>query len=274
MMNTRLSTCVMISLCLSACGAITTPTATPIQELPTLPPLEEATSTATVFIPALETATIVVLEQTATPQPTNTIQPTATSGMIMEIVSGSEQTAIPQAAACQSPPQNWVAYTVQRSDTLSSLGQRTGVSWQRIQMANCLAGTTIFAGQTLYLPFSLQQLATPPSVISPTPPPPGPGTPKLTITPQFGLPGDTFKFIIENFPPGGDILISIKLNDKIPVAGLRIPADERGNATISHISLPDAQAGIYVVRAVNLPKQASGEFTIGNIPAITVTTQP
>ena len=126
-MNTRMSIYLMISLFLAGCGAITTPTATPIQAIPTLPPPEEATPTVTVFIPTLATATIEVLEQTATPQPTDTIP-----ALQMEIVAGEQQTSVPQSVACQPPPQNWVIYTVQRNDTLSSLGQRTGTSWQRI----------------------------------------------------------------------------------------------------------------------------------------------
>lgn len=282
-MYIRLSHVLIISLLLTGCGSIAPSTPTPIQNLPTLAPPEEATSTATVLVPTLDTAnmdtaTVEVPAATDTPQATDTPPPTPTSGMSMVIVSeGSQATALPP-QACQPPPQNWVVYIVQRNDTLSSLAQRTGVSWPQIQTANCLAGTTIFAGQSLYLPFRPQPLPTNSSPntspIAPTPPPPGPRNPKITITPLSGPPGTTFQFMMENFAPGEDILISIKLNDQTPIAGLRIAADANGSATIAFISLQNAQPGTYVVRAVHLPNQASGEFTIENTPALAPAGQP
>jgi LysM repeat protein len=43
-------------------------------------------------------------------------------------------------------------YTVAWGDTLSSIGQRFGVDWKLIAEANGIKGTTIFAGQVLYIP--------------------------------------------------------------------------------------------------------------------------
>lgn len=43
-------------------------------------------------------------------------------------------------------------YTVAWGDTLSAIGQRFGVDWRLIAEANGINGTTIFAGQVLYIP--------------------------------------------------------------------------------------------------------------------------
>jgi LysM repeat protein len=282
-MYIRLSNVLIISLLLTGCGSIAPSTPTPIQNLPTLAPLEEATSTATVLVPTLDTvimdtATVEVPDATDTPKSTDTPPPTPTSGMSMVIVSEGSQAIPPPPQACQSPPQNWVVYIVQRNDTLSSLAQRTGVSWPQIQMANCLAGATIFAGQSLYLPFRPQPLPTNSSPgaapLPPTSPPPGPGNPEIAITPDSGPPGSTFTFVMTNFSPGENILISIDLNDEIPIAGFSMVADQTGRASMGYISLQDAQPGTYVVRAVHLPKDASGIFTIENPPVPTPSAQP
>jgi LysM repeat protein len=43
-------------------------------------------------------------------------------------------------------------YTVAWGDVLSAIGQRFGVDWRLIAEANGIKGTTIFAGQVLYIP--------------------------------------------------------------------------------------------------------------------------
>jgi LysM repeat protein len=49
-------------------------------------------------------------------------------------------------------PRNWIIYLVQPGDTLYHLGQLYGIPFTDIQRANCLAGTTIHIGQSLYVP--------------------------------------------------------------------------------------------------------------------------
>ena len=165
-MKTRLSILLLLSLFLSGCGATAAPAATLVQSTPTALAVQEPTSTVSIVTPTLDIATMMVTEPSATAESTMTQQATATiAQLIMEV--------LPE--VCQRP-QNWVAYTVARNDTLSSLGQRTGTSWQQIQSANCLTSTTIFAGQRLYVPF----IPAPPVGIAevpsetPRPPPPGP----------------------------------------------------------------------------------------------------
>jgi LysM repeat protein len=53
--------------------------------------------------------------------------------------------------ACGKPA-TWVAYTIQKGDTLSSLAVRLGVSIAQLKRANCLVGDTIYAGATLWVP--------------------------------------------------------------------------------------------------------------------------
>ena len=275
-MKLRLSILLLISLFLSGCGATAAPTTTLLESTPAVSTPQESTSTVPIVTPTMTIATILVTEPSATAESTITPGATATIGQVkMEVLPDGQETALPQPGVCQQP-QNWVAYTVARNDTLASLGQRTGTSWQQIQSANCLTSTTIFAGQILLLPFIPAPPVATTAPISPTSPPPVPGAPKITITPQSGLPGDTFKFMLENFPPGEEIVIGIKLNDTILIVGLKIMADTGGKAIISHISLPGAKEGIYVVRAVNLSQQkpAIGKFTIISPPTATPSSTP
>ncbi len=73
---------------------------------------------------------------------------------------------------CGSPPASWERYTVQRGDTLYSLGLRHGTTVYAIMQANCLSSTRLTAGLAIFLP-PLPATATPiPTPTSPPPPPP------------------------------------------------------------------------------------------------------
>lgn len=289
-MKTRLSVLLLTSLFLSGCGATAPPTATLVQNTPTALAPQEPTSTVSIVTPALDIATMMVTDPSATAESTMTPQATATIPQLqMQVLPDGQQTALPQPGVCQRP-QNWVAYTVSRNDTLSSLGQRTRTSWQQIQSANCLTSTTIFAGQTLYLPFVPPPVVditpvtispTPPAPpISPTPPPPGPyntpviisktppspgpTNPTVTVTPQLGPPGTIFRFLIEHFPPNEEIIVDIQKEDSEDAVTLEITADRYGDATMSYISPQNASAGKYNVTAKNIAaqKKSSEGFTI------------
>ena len=116
----------------------------------------EPTATAT-FTPTLS-PTVVTLTSTPTHTPTPTVEPAPV------------ETATP----C-IPPRNWVTYVVQRGDTLFEIGRRYGLTTQEIQQANCLAETSLKAGQRLFVPV----LPTAP----PSPTPPETETPIPTETP-------------------------------------------------------------------------------------------
>ena len=59
---------------------------------------------------------------------------------------------VPARQACGRPA-GWVAYTVQRGDTLYRLALRYGTTVARLRLANCLTGDTIYTGRTLWVPY-------------------------------------------------------------------------------------------------------------------------
>lgn len=268
-MKSWISICVMCSIILSGCIAPATQTPAPPQILPSVTTIVEASPTtivmtATQATAVPETATEFMVEQTATVVLSETVQPTATSGMVMEIVGDSPPTLVSQSEPqpCQRP-QGWVQYTVQRNDTLSSLGQRTGVGWQRIQSANCLAGTTIFAGQALYLPFIPPAPVVTHLPIADTPPPPGPGDPALAVLPPTGPPGTQFTISIEDFEPNQAITVRVLYVPTFTVVyEKQSNVDAAGNRVEYYLSPADAQIGDYTVTAFGAGKAASEDFKI------------
>ncbi len=53
--------------------------------------------------------------------------------------------------AC-TPPEDWVPYIVEIGDTLFEIAQSVGLRTDALRKANCLTGSNIQAGQTLYIP--------------------------------------------------------------------------------------------------------------------------
>ncbi|MCC6191108.1 MAG: LysM peptidoglycan-binding domain-containing protein [Anaerolineales bacterium] len=75
-------------------------------------------------------------------------------------------------------PAGGVTHIVQPGETLFAIGLKYNLVWTRIQAANNLAGTTVFAGQRLIIPSSAGPASPPPGTgdpppqdASPTPPP-------------------------------------------------------------------------------------------------------
>ena len=94
-------------------------------------------------------------------------------------------------------PSGWVAYTVQRGDTLSGLSRRLGVTIAALKNANCLVGDTIYAGATLWVPRPLPTATAtrrpaPAATRTPTSPPAGSptATPENTLPPGSATPTD------------------------------------------------------------------------------------
>jgi LysM repeat protein len=110
--------------------------------------------------------------------PTNTLPPALPTAAP---TTGS--TAIPDAVYTPipcGPPSGWVLYTVRRNDNLFRLSQALGVSVPELQNANCLPGTTIYAGQQLWVPFIPVQVPT--ETVTPTPTLPPSDTPVIIPT--------------------------------------------------------------------------------------------
>jgi LysM repeat protein len=77
-------------------------------------------------------------------------------------------TATPRATVCQpAPPEGWVIYQVQATDTLYSLALARDTTVDRIRSVNCLTGPEPAAGDRIYLP-----------------PPPPTATPTWTYVPS------------------------------------------------------------------------------------------
>lgn len=94
-------------------------------------------------------------------------------------------------------PGGWVAYVIQKGDTLSNIARRAGSTVAALQKANCLQGDLIFAGATLWVPRLPYKPPAPPTLTprpSNTPKPPTPTTepasptPPPTATPDEGEP--------------------------------------------------------------------------------------
>lgn len=254
-MKTHLSMYLIITIVLSGCAANPTAIPTPSQIVPTLASvIQQPTLTLTVMVPAVDTATFEVIV------PTGTTEPTPTSALVMEIVGDTAQSPVPQPQSCQRP-QN---YTVQRGDTLSSLAQRTGTSWQQIQAANCLASTTIFTGQRLYLP-SVPAPATPVQGVD-TLEAPSPGDPRTEVDPGSGAAGSTFVIKIRDFDPFATITIQIEPSSGAPVSTFPVTMNADGDFDVAWASPSNLAAGPYTVRSFRADLSQGKVGTILIIP--------
>ncbi len=115
---------------------------------PTLPPQDILTLPNRMVTPQKIVPVIFV---TATPIPIRSLtpsslppsaEPSATAGLPLD-------TATPPICGA---PAGWVIYIVRQGDTLSALSQAYQVSLGRLQSANCLAISAIYAGQRLFVP--------------------------------------------------------------------------------------------------------------------------
>ena len=266
-------------LLLAACSyaAPSPPTAT-LQAPPIVPTSGEVTSTPHPLLLPTETSTREPVV-TYTLQPTDTLLPTftPTSGLIMKIVSDGAQPLVPQptaqAQAC-GRPSNWAAYTVQRGDTLSSLAQRTGTSTQQIQTANCLAGTLIFAGQVLYLPFvpapqtggstpgspGGNSPSTEPTATIRTPKVGLPGDHPINISPSSGPPGTEFTLSVDQYSSNEKVIITIiSVNTNLPILEQTLYTDDNGNLTWFFKSPTNMAKGDYNVFEYGEQSKADGK---------------
>jgi len=140
-------------------------------------PTSEPTAMATP-VPPTETATP---EATATPAPTDTPAPAPT-----DIPTQAATPAPTEAAPAPAAPAG-TTHTVQRGDSLYSIGLKYGVLWTTIMQANSLPGATIYPGQQLFIPPSdTGYTYQPPAVVAP-PPPPGTGRRFLVVLSQQRL---------------------------------------------------------------------------------------
>jgi LysM repeat protein len=126
-------------------------------------------------------------EETSTPNPLNIVElteevsPTAATQATPTAANAVAATSSPQAATTQNATRagctvrtDWVNYTVQANDNLSSIASRAGTTVNELVTANCLTdANTIRQGQTLVVPRT-------PATFTPGPS----ATPSITNTPQ------------------------------------------------------------------------------------------
>lgn len=89
------------------------------------------------------------------------------------------------------PPSGWVPYIVQYGDTLYHLSVVFGVSQDWLRSANCMSGTGLKAGQTLYVPFVAPTRTPAPSRTPTSAPPPATATNEPTAAPPTDTPQPT-----------------------------------------------------------------------------------
>ncbi len=99
----------------------------------------------------------------ATPAPATPVQAAAATwtpaGAATPPTPVLSATPLVTATGC-AVPAGWVRYTVGEGDTLSRLEVASGASVSALMQANCLADSTIYLGQTLWLPVAPPPTAT------------------------------------------------------------------------------------------------------------------
>ena len=129
------------------------PTATvPASATATAQPTKAATAAPTKTATAAPTkAATAAPTKAAAAAPTKTAQPTKKSGITATVRAATSASPAATATACVHPP-NWVPYTIQASDFLIMLAERSNISLKELQRANCITTEKIYLGFTIYLP--------------------------------------------------------------------------------------------------------------------------
>ena len=146
----------------SATSAAPTVAATSSPE-PTATVPASATATAQASKTAPTKAATATPTKAATAAPTKTAQPTKKAGSTATVRAATPTSAVLAAAAatsatpaatataCVHPP-TWVPHTIQSSDFLIMLAERSNISVKELQRANCIVTEKIYLGFTIYLP--------------------------------------------------------------------------------------------------------------------------
>ena len=147
------------------------PTAVPASATAAAPTVAATSSPEpTATVPASATATAQASKtattaptKAATAAPTKTAQPTKKAGSTATVRAATPTSAVLAAAAatsatpaatataCVHPP-TWVPHTIQSSDFLIMLAERSNISVKELQRANCIVTEKIYLGFTIYLP--------------------------------------------------------------------------------------------------------------------------
>jgi LysM repeat protein len=90
---------------------------------------------------------------TASNTPTRTPRPTETSGIRPTPTGTLTPVATTSTFECEPAPANWVAYTIQRGDTLSNIARAVNTTVSKLQRYNCISNPdNIYAGLIIRVP--------------------------------------------------------------------------------------------------------------------------
>jgi LysM repeat protein len=122
-------------------------------------------------------------------------------------------TITPTASPVSCPhPQGWIIYTVQPGDNLYRIGVAFGVSWQELQIANCMGNSVIIhAGQKIYVP----NKPTPQPTAAPTNPQTTVFYPTITPT-QFPTLTPTIPAPLTSTPTSSNTPVSVTRTTPFP----------------------------------------------------------
>ncbi|MDR3574720.1 MAG: LysM peptidoglycan-binding domain-containing protein [Anaerolineaceae bacterium] len=140
--------------------SFTSPTHTPTHLPSATPTLALPSSTSTPTITLTPTIT-----DTETPVPTVLAVTITDPPSSNKSASGSTHTTrtatlYPTATVCGRPPSGWISYTIRYGDTLNSIAVAYGTTIAQLQSANCMGSSiTIYAGNSLYVPYAATQVA-------------------------------------------------------------------------------------------------------------------
>lgn len=164
-----------------------------VDENPTVLPSSTATPPAS-LTPTTETSPASAFSDQSIPTPTVTPSATATptASHTPTATAVPTDTETPTPTCTPSRPSDWVLYTVQLGDTLSTLAVPRGTTVERIQEVNCIEGTVISTGQRILLPRSPFSTTMPAPTATQgsgtSPPPPPPPTDPPTVIPSRDTP--------------------------------------------------------------------------------------
>lgn len=130
---------------------------------------------------SLFSATILYLPSLAAtntaPATLPTALPTLAPSSTSTATSSVSASAVPSAVVARTviacgPPPGWVVYIVRPGDNLYRISVAVNYTQEAIRFANCMTGSSLAAGQRLYVPFIPASIRTPTFTNTPEPPSP------------------------------------------------------------------------------------------------------
>jgi LysM repeat protein len=171
------------------------PSSTPVQATPPPPTPVQVT-----LVPPRPLATpLVELSPTLIPTVIPSVPPTFTPVVVVPPTSTPPMGIVPPPTCLPRP--GWVAYVVERGDTLNSLAARYGISVEELIEGNCLTRTNLRPGDIIAVP-----PVTPTPTATPTSPPPQCRPPANWVL-YTVQPGDTLQSLAQRTNTSAQLLL-------------------------------------------------------------------